>query len=82
MSIKSVYLSRNRLEELRNSLRIINEDLYDTLDNYLKCNSNDDKGEYLINIFDGHELYELGIVDRHYKLFNDVDTILKANGGD
>lgn len=82
MSIKSVYLSRNRLEELRDGLFSVNEELFGTLDNYLKCNSNDDKGEYLVNIFDGHELYELSVVDRHYNLFSDVDTILKANGGD
>lgn len=79
MSIKSVYLNRNRLEELKTSLFSIDDDLYNTLDNFLKCNINDDLGEYLCNIFNSYELYNLEIIDNNYRLFNDVDTILKAN---
>ena len=78
VSIKSVYLNRNRLEELKSNLFSIDNDLYNTLNNYLECNINDDLGEYLFNIFNGYELYTLEIVDKHYRLFNDVDTIYKA----
>lgn len=75
MSIKSVWLSEDRLKELNKSLENIDEDLYNTLNRYLECNVD---GEYLINIFTNQQLFKLLVIDSKYNLFDDVDTIFKA----
>ena len=65
-----------RLKELRIGLLKINEeDLSETLTEYLECNVG---GEYLINIFTMQQLCKLNKLDKNYNLFDDVDTIFKA----
>ena len=89
MSIKSVYLSSKRLRELRDSLEYNLEEgstnLYLKLrdyiwssDRYYEGKEKGFEGEFLINIFDDKELRLLRNIDNNYKLFDDVDTILKA----
>ena len=75
MSIKSIWLSNDRLVELRDSLKNIDTELYDILNRFLEC---DCGGEYLVNIFECEDLRKLESLDSDYNLFNDVDTIYKA----
>ena len=70
MSIKSIYLTKKRLVELKVGLFPINDDLYETLNCFLKDNDDID-GEYLINVFDDFELVLLNKLDKMYCLFND-----------
>ena len=74
MSIKSVYLSRDLLYELKEGLFSVDMDLYDSLDDALK--NTDKTGEYLINIFYDDELLKLEKLDKNYQLFKSIDGIM------
>ena len=81
MSIKSVYLDKNQLKELRDNLKNIigSTMLYLRLRDYIYYKSEYSKnfdGEFLINIFDDNELRKLSEFDKNYHLLNNRKNIV------